>query len=103
VAGRQRKIIQPIEIGAVRAIHVRNGQFVHEGPAAARARPDAGQRRRAQMRASAAFRAGDPGAQRLRCSRIWPARPAMFVAPPDTPNNVLRTEQAFRPHRSRAV
>ena len=31
VPGGNVKIVQPIEIGAVRAIHVRNGQFVKKG------------------------------------------------------------------------
>lgn len=88
------KIIQPIEIGAVRAIYVRNGQFVHKGQLLLELDPTLASADEAQSE------------QTLLSARILQARndallahlegrPAVFVAPSGTPDNVLRTEHAF--------
>lgn len=88
------KLIQPIEIGAVRAIHVRNGQFVRKGELLLELDPTLASADEAQSE------------QTLLSARVLQARndallahlqgrAAVFVAPPGTPDNVLRTEQAF--------
>jgi hemolysin D len=88
------KIIQPIEIGAVRAIHVRNGQFVRKGQLLLELDPtlasaDEAQSEQTLLSAQVIQARNDALLAHLE------GRPAVFVAPPGTPDNVLRTEQAF--------
>lgn len=88
------KLVQPMEIGAVRAIHVRNGQFVRQGQLLVELDPTLASAEEAQSE------------QTLLSARILQARndallahlegrPARFVAPPGTPDNIVLTEQAF--------
>jgi hemolysin D len=88
------KLVQPIEIGAVRAIHVRNGQFVRKGQLLVELDPTLANAEEAQSE------------QTLLSARVVQARNdallaylegrgAAYVAPPGTPDDVLRTEQAF--------
>lgn len=94
VPGGNVKLVQPIEIGAVRAIHVRNGQFVKAGQLLIELDPTLASADRAQS------------AQALQSAQIIQARndallshmaggPARFVPPPGTPANIVRTEQAY--------
>ena len=94
VPGSSIKVVQPIEIGAVRAIHVRNGQFVQAGDLLIELDPTLSQADEAQS------------TQSLLSARILQARndallahlsgkPARFVAPEGTPDNVVATERAF--------
>lgn len=88
------KIIQPIEIGAVRAIHVRNGQFVRAGELLVELDPTLATADEAQS------------TQTLATARILQARndallahldgrSSRFEAPPATPEIVARTERAL--------
>jgi len=94
VPGGNVKLVQPIEIGAVRAIHVRNGEFVRAGQLLIELDPTLASADRAQS------------AQALQAAQIIQARndallahlegrPARFVPPPGTPANIVRTEQAY--------
>lgn len=94
VPGGNVKLVQPIEIGAVRAIHVRNGQFVRAGQLLIELDPTLASADRAQS------------AQALQSAQVIQARndallahmegrPARFVAPLGTPANIVRTEQAY--------
>jgi hemolysin D len=86
------KLIQPLEIGTVRAIHVRNGQFVHAGDLLVELDPTLVTAEESQS------------SQTLANARVLQARndallahlagrPARFIAPPGTPEDVVRTEQ----------
>jgi hemolysin D len=86
------KLIQPLEIGTVRAIHVRNGQFVHAGDLLVELDPTLVTAEEAQS------------SQTLANARVLQARndallahlagrPARFIPPPGTPADVVRTEQ----------
>jgi hemolysin D len=88
------KLIQPLEIGTVRAIHVRNGQFVHAGDLLLELDPTLVTAEEAQS------------TQTLANARVLQARndallahlagrPARFVPPPGTPDDVVRTEQSL--------
>ncbi len=94
VPGGNVKIVQPIEIGAVRAIHVRNGQFVKAGDLLIELDPTLASADEAQSE------------QSLLSARILQARndallahlsgrPARFVPPEGTPPDIIRTEEAF--------
>ncbi len=94
VASGNAKIIQPIEIGAVRAIHVRDGQYVHRGDLLVELDPTLASADEAQS------------TQALRTAQLVQARndallahlsgrPAHFVAPPGTPTEVARTEATY--------
>ena len=94
VPGGKVKIVQPIEIGAVRAIHVTNGQFVRAGQLLIELDPTLSEADEAQS------------TQTLQSARIVQARndallahlagrPARFVAPEGTPPQIVRTEQAY--------
>ena len=88
------KLIQPIEIGAVRAIHVRNGQFVRKGQLLLELDPtlaSADEAQSAQTRVSAQVLQARNDA----LLAYLAGRSATFVAPPGTPENVVRTERAF--------
>ena len=93
VPGENVKIVQPIEIGAVRAIHVKNGQFVRQGDLLIELDPALTDADEAQS------------AQSLLSARIIQARndallaylqgsSARFVAPDGTPDDIARTEEA---------
>jgi len=92
VAAGNAKVVQPLEIGTVRAIHVRNGQFVRAGQLLLELDPTLATAEEAQS------------TQTLANARVLQARndallahlegrPARFVAPPGTPPAVVRTEQ----------
>ena len=88
------KIVQPIEIGAVRAIHVRNGQFVRKGDLLIELDPTLASADEAQS------------SQTLQSAQIVEARnnallahlqgrSSRFIAPAGTSAEVVRTQQAF--------
>lgn len=92
VAAGNAKVVQPLEIGTVRAIHVRNGQFVRAGQLLLELDPTLATAEEAQS------------TQTLANARVLQARNdallahlagrnARFVAPPGTPPAVVRTEQ----------
>ena len=94
VPGGSVKIVQPLEIGAVRAIHVKNGQFVKEGELLIELDPTLANADEAQSE------------QTLLSAQILQARndallahlagqTMQFVAPEGTPRNVAETEQAL--------
>ena len=88
------KLVQPIEIGAVRAIHVRNGQFVKKGDLLIELDPTLASADEAQSVKS------------LQAARIIEARndallahlkggSTRFVAPQGTPPDIVSTQQTF--------
>ena len=88
------KVVQPIEIGAVRAIHVRNGQFVHKDDLLIELDPtlasaDEAQSEQALLSARVIQARNDALLEHLQ------GRTARFVAPLGTPDNIVRTEQAY--------
>ena len=94
VASGSTKVIQPIEIGAVRVIHVRDGQYVRRGQLLIELDPTLASADEAQS------------VQALRTAQLIQARndallahlsgrPARFVAPPGTPEPVARAEATF--------
>jgi len=88
------KLIQSIEIGAVRAIHVRNGQFVRKGQLLLELDPTLASADEAQSTQTLV------SAQVLQARNdallaYLAGRPSTFVAPPGTLENVVRTERAF--------
>ena len=88
------KVIQPIEIGAVRAIHVRNGQFVRKGQLLLELDPTLASADEAQS-AQTLVSAQVLQARNDALLAYLAGRSATFVAPPGTPENVVRTERAF--------
>ncbi len=94
VPGGNVKIVQPIEIGAVRAIHVRNGQFVKKGDLLIELDPtlasaDEAQSTQTLLSAEVLRARNDALLAHLQ------GRPSRFIAPPGTAPDVARTEQAF--------
>lgn len=94
VPGDNVKIVQPIEIGAVRAIYVKNGQFVRKGELLIELDPTLATADEAQS------------TQSLRSAQVIKARndallahlrgaPARFVAPAETPPEIAANEEAF--------
>lgn len=94
VAAGNAKVIQPIEIGAVRAIHVRDGQYVRAGDLLLELDPTLASAEEAQS------------TQSLRTARLVQARndalldhlsgrAGRFAAPAGTPADVARTEATF--------
>lgn len=88
------KLVQPIEIGAVRAIHVRNGQFVRQGQLLVELDPtltsaDEAQSEQTLLSAHILQARNDALLAHLE------GRRAVFLAPQGTPENIVRTEQAF--------
>ena len=88
------KVVQPIEIGSVRAIHVSNGQFVRAGDLLIELDPTISGAEEAQS------------GQALQSAQVLQARndallahlegrAARFIAPPGTPANIVATEQAL--------
>lgn len=94
VPGDNVKVVQPIEIGSVRQIHVKNGQFVKAGELLIELDPTIANADEAQS------------SQTLLSARIIQARNdallahlqgkrARFVPPKGTPADIIRTEEAF--------
>lgn len=94
VPGENVKIVQPIEIGAVRAIHVKNGQFVRKGELLIELDPTIATADEAQS------------TQSMRSAQVIKARndallahlrgaPARFVAPTGTSPDIVANEDAF--------
>ncbi|KEO89089.1 hypothetical protein EH31_13710 [Erythrobacter longus] len=94
VPGDNVKVVQPIEIGSVRQIHVKNGQFVKAGEILIELDPTLANADEAQS------------TQTLLSARIIQARNdallahlqgrrARFVPPEGTPPDIIRTEEAF--------
>ncbi len=94
VPGENVKIVQPIEIGAVRAIHVKNGQFVRKGELLIELDPTLATADEAQS------------TQSLRSAQVIKARndallahlrgaPTRFVAPTGTSSDIVANEEAF--------
>jgi hemolysin D len=86
------KLIQPMEIGAVRAIHVRNGERVRKGQLlieldSTMAGADEAQATRGLLSAQIARARNDALLAHLA------GRPARFVAPPGTPAQVAETQR----------
>jgi hemolysin D len=86
------KVIQPMEIGAVRAIHVRNGQRVRKGQLlieldSTMAGADEAQATRGLLSAEISRARNDALLAHLA------GRPARFVAPPGTPAQVAETQR----------
>ena len=94
VPGDNVKLVQPIEIGAVRAIHVRNGQFVRKGDLLIELDPTIANADEAQSEQSL-LSARIVQARNDALLAYLEGRPARFVAPPGTPTHVVRTETAF--------
>jgi hemolysin D len=94
VPGENVKIVQPIEMGAVRAIHVKNGQFVRKGELLIELDPTLATADEAQSSLS------------LQSAQVIKARndallahlrgaPARFVAPAGTSPGITANEEAF--------
>ena len=88
------KIVQPIEIGAVRAIHVSSGQFVKKGDLLIELDPtlasaDEAQSEQSLMSAQIVQARNDALLAHLE------GRPARFIAPVGIASDIIRTEQAF--------
>ena len=85
------KLIQPFEIGAVRTIHVRNGQHVRKGQLLIELDPtvagaEAAQASRGLLSARVAEARNDAFLAHLA------GRPAIFRAPPGTPAEIVQTQ-----------
>ena len=94
VPGENVKVVQPIEIGSVRAIHVKNGQFVKKGDLLIELDPtiasaDAAQSSQSLQSANIMQARNDALLSHLQ------GRPARFIAPAGTPPDIVRTEEAF--------
>jgi len=88
------KVIQPIEIGAVRAIHVRNGQHVEAGQLLIELDPtiaDADEAAAAMELQTADVIA----ARNVALLAHLEGRPTAFRAPPGTPADIARTQADF--------
>lgn len=94
VPGNSVKVVQPLEIGSVRAIHVRNGQFVRAGDLLIELDPTLANADEAQSE------------QSLLSARVLQARNdallahlqgkrARFEAPEGTPEDIVSTEAAY--------
>lgn len=94
VPGGNVKLVQPIEIGAVRAIHVRNGQFVKAGQLLIELDPTLASADRAQS-AQALASAQVLQARNDALLAHLQGRQARFVAPPGTPEKIVATERIF--------
>jgi len=86
------KVIQPMEIGAVRAIHVRNGERVRKGQLLIELDPtmagaDEAQATQGLLSAQISRARNDALLAHLN------GRPARFVAPPGTPEQVAETQK----------
>lgn len=88
------KVIQPIEIGTVLAIHVKNGQFVKKGEMLIELDPTLASADEAQS-AQTLLSAQVIQARNDALLAHLEGRTAHFVAPPGTPENIIRTERAY--------
>lgn len=88
------KLIQPIEIGAVRAIHVRNGQHVEAGQLLIELDPTMADADEASA-AKALLTADVVAARNAALLAHLEGRPARFAAPPGTPAEIARTQADF--------
>jgi hemolysin D len=86
------KVIQPIEIGAVRAIHVRNGQRVRKGDLLIELDPTIATADEAQA-GHGLLTAEIAKARNGALLAFLAGRPANFVAPSGTPEEVALTQQ----------
>jgi hemolysin D len=91
VASGNAKIVQPLDIGTVRAIHVRNGQFVHAGQLLLELDPTLATADEAQSTKTLA-NARVLQARNDALLAHLEGRAARFIAPPGTPPDVVRTE-----------
>lgn len=88
------KIVQPIEIGSVRAIHVKNGQFVKKGDLLIELDPTMANAEEAQS-SQTLLSAQVTRARNDALLAHLQGRPATFVPPAGTPHEMARTEQAY--------
>jgi len=92
IPGTSVKLIQPIELGAVRAIHVRNGQHVRKGELLIELDPTVAGAEEAQ--ASRGLLAAEVAEARNRALLDYlRGRPARFQAPANTPPMVADTQR----------
>ncbi len=94
VPGENVKVVQPIEIGSVRAIHVTNGQFVEAGDLlieldATLANADEAQSTQSLLSARVIQARNDALLSHLQ------GRSSRFIPPEGTPPDIIRTEEAF--------
>lgn len=94
VSGGSTKVIQPIEIGAVREIHVTNGQFVKAGDLLIELDPTLANADEAQSE-QALLAAQINKARDDALLAYLAGRNARFVPPPGTAADVIRTEEAY--------
>ena len=88
------KVIQPLELGYVRAIHVRNGEHVEAGQLLVEL--DATLAGADEAAASAGLLTSElQAARNAALIAHLEGRPARFVAPPGTPPEVARSQQQF--------
>ena len=88
------KIIQPIEIGYVRAIRVRNGQHVKAGELLVELDPTLAGAEEAQA-TSGLLTAEVVSARNAALLSHLAGRPALFVPPPGTPPEIARVQRDF--------
>jgi len=88
------KLIQPIEIGAVRAIHVKNGQFVKAGQLMIELDPTLASADEAQSTQTLASARVIQARNNALLAHLRGERP-IFRAPEGTPPNVIATEQIY--------
>lgn len=88
------KVIQPIEIGFVRAIHVRNGQHVTAGELLVELDPTLAGADEAAAE-SGLLTAEVIAARNSALLAHSQGRPATFVAPPGTPAAIVQTQEDF--------
>ncbi|WCM25844.1 HlyD family type I secretion periplasmic adaptor subunit [Sphingomonas sp. QA11] len=88
------KLIQPIEIGAVRAIHVRNGQHVKKGQLLVELDSTLTAADEAQA-SQGLLSANIVGARNNALLAHLSGRPRRFVAPPGTPAVIAGTQEQF--------
>lgn len=88
------KLIQPLEIGTVREIHVRNGEHVRKGQLLIELDPTVTGAEEAQA-SRGLLSARIAEARNAALLGHLEGRPAVFRAPPDTPPDVARTQDAL--------
>ncbi|MFC4291441.1 HlyD family type I secretion periplasmic adaptor subunit [Sphingorhabdus arenilitoris] len=88
------KVIQPIEIGAIRKIHVKNGQYVRKGDILVELDPTLASADTAQS-TQTLLSAQVIKARNKALIDHMNGRPARFVAPAGTPADIVANEQAF--------
>ncbi len=88
------KTVQSMEIGSVRVIHVKNGQFVKKGQLLIELDPTLANANEAQSEQTL-LSAQITQARNDALLAYLDGRRAVFVAPPGTPQNIVHTEQAY--------